>query len=43
MSSNSTITTDGPRIEYTGNIDQLKQAQQKDSDLQHIMNNVTDD
>ncbi|CAF3904830.1 unnamed protein product [Rotaria sordida] len=42
-SSNSTITTDGPRIEYTGNIDQLKQAQQKDSDLQHITNNLTDD
>ncbi|CAF4270390.1 unnamed protein product [Rotaria sordida] len=42
-SSNSTITTYGPRIEFTGNIDQLKQAQQKDSDLQHITNNLTDD
>ncbi|CAF3680819.1 unnamed protein product [Rotaria sordida] len=42
-SSNSTITADDPRIEYTGNIDQLKQAQQEDSDLQHITNNLTDD
>ena len=41
-SSTSKTTTDNSRIEYTGDINQLKQAQQKDSDLQHIMNNIND-
>ena len=39
-SSTSETTTDSSRIEYTGDINQLKQAQQKDPDLQHITNNI---
>ena len=41
-SSTSKTTTDSSRIEYTSNINQLKQAQQKDPDLQHIINNIND-
>ena len=41
-SSTSKTTTDNLRIEYTGDINQLKPAQQKDPDLQHIMNNIND-
>ncbi|CAF1149684.1 unnamed protein product [Rotaria sp. Silwood1] len=41
-SSTSKTTTDSARIGYTGAIDQLKQAQQKDPDLQYIANHLND-
>ncbi|CAF3966009.1 unnamed protein product, partial [Rotaria sp. Silwood1] len=41
-SSTSKTTTDSARIGCTGAIDQLKQAQQKDPDLQYIANHLND-